>query len=132
MPRVKTLTAKERAFAQGILDGLTKTEAYRQAYPASRKWKAQMVTNEAHDTSKRPAVAAYIEEGRARLDDEHQLTRMQAVGILAKIAKGKERGATTRDKIAAVAQASKMLGYDVPTKVEVKLEGSLLHKIRNA
>jgi len=130
MPRVKTMTAKMRAFADGILSGKEPSPAYVLAYPDCRANK-RTIARKAHKLSNHPEIMAYIAQERAKIADEQLLTRKEAVGILAKIAKGKDRGATHRDKIAAVAQASKMLGYDVPTKVEVKLEGSLLHKIRN-
>lgn len=128
MARVKTLTAKERAFAQGILDGMTKTEAYRQAYPASRTWRAQMVTNEAHDTSKRPAVAAFIKGERARLDDDSLLTRIEKRKILAKVAR---KESARLGSIEAIKVDNQMTGDCAPQKVEVFGLHELLALVRS-
>lgn len=124
-----SLTAKQLAFAKGILSGKTGSDAYRSAY-ATKGTNNSTIARNAHELSSHPEIIAYIAQERAKLDGEDLLTRKEAVAILAKIAKGKDRGASHRDKIAAVTQASKMLGYDAPTKTEVKLEGSLLHQIR--
>ena len=124
-----SLTAKQLAYAKGILAGKTGSDAYRSSYDSKGDNKA--IAEKACRLSKHPEIMAYIAQERAKIDGEDLLTRKEAVAILAKIAKGKDRGATHRDKIAAVTQASKMLGYDAPQKVEMKLEGSLLHQIRS-
>jgi len=124
------MTAKQQAFANGILAGKTGSDAYRSAYGTKSSNNAT-IARQAHLLSNHPEIVAYIAKEQAKTADENLLTRKEAVGILAKIAKGKDRTASSRDKIAAVAQVSRMLGYDSPTKVEVKVEGSLLHKIRN-
>ncbi len=123
------MTHKQKTFADGVLSGKTGSDAYRHAYPDSMA-SSKVVSVKAAQLSNHPEIRAYLAKERAKLEGEDLLTRKEAVGILAKIAKGKDRGATHRDKIAAVTQASKMLGYDAPTKTEVKLEGSLLHQIR--
>lgn len=125
------LTPKQRAFCDAILAGKGPSEAYRSAY--STKASARVVSVHAQRVLKHEAVASHLKAERAKLQAEDFLTRSEAVGILANIAKaaGKERGATRKEKIAAIAQASRILGYDSPQKVEVKLEGSLLHRIRS-
>jgi hypothetical protein len=40
------------------------------------------------------------------------------------------KGITTRDRIAAVKQLSRMQGFDAPTQIEAKIQGSLLDQIR--
>jgi phage terminase small subunit len=123
------LTAKQLNYAKGVLAGMTSSDAFR-ASSSTKTLNSASIARQAHELSTHPEISAYIARERAKLEGEDLLTRKEAVGILAKIAKGKDRGATHRDKIAAVTQASKMLGYDAPTKTEVKLEGSLLHQIR--
>lgn len=113
-----------------MLGGATMADAYTAAgYRACSN--KQATSKNAVKLTRVPVVAAALAAGRAALAEEDLLSRREAVGILARIAKGKDKRASTRDRIAATAQASKMLGYDAPSKVEVKLEGSLLHKIRN-
>lgn len=129
--RLNELTPKQKAFADHLLLGKGPSEAYRLAYPDCKS-SSKVVTVKASEAQRHPAVAAYLAQERAKLSAEDYLTRAEAVAILAKIAKaaGRERGATRKEKIAAVAQASRILGYDSPQKVEVKVEGSLLHRIR--
>lgn len=123
------MTAREKAFADAILRGKGPSESYRVAGYAQAS--SRLVSIKAQHILKRPDVKAYIEAGRNKLEAEDMLSRKEAVGILARIAKAKGNiKVTSRDRIAAVAQASRMLGYDAPTKVEAKLEGSILHQIR--
>lgn len=131
MPR--GMSALQEAFVHHVLLGKTQAQAYLDAgykEPPSR----QELAVKACLLAKKPLVAAAIEEGKMVQAEEALLTRKDAVRIVAGIAlrKGKDKNAKSRDVIAAVAQASKMLGYDSPSKVEVKLEGSLLHRIRSA
>lgn len=127
------LTAKQKAFADALLAGKGNSEAYRSAY--ATKASPRLVSTAAARLARNTAVKAYLAEQRAKLSEEDLLTRKDAVAILAKIAKGKDRAngrlASHRDKVAAIAQASRMLGYDSPQKVEMKVEGSLLHRIRS-
>lgn len=128
MARVKTMTAKERAFAQGILDGMTKADAYRQAYPVSQKWPSQMVRNEAHDTSKRPAVEAFIKAERAKLDDDALLGRIEKRQILASIARKKS---ARLGSIEAIKVDNAMTGDSAPQKIEVFGLNELLALVRS-
>ena len=124
------LTAQQRTFADAVVAGSTGSDAARAAGVSGS---VGYVADRAVKWMKHPKVKAYIAAGRAALADEELLSRKEAVAALAKIAKrrGRDRAATARDVVAAVAQAAKMLGYDAPTKVEVKVEGSLLHRIRS-
>jgi phage terminase small subunit len=126
-----TLTPFQAAFVKSILEGNTQAQAYRLAGYAPCD--PQQTAVKASQLAALPKVRAAIDEGKARLAEEELLSRREAVAALARIAKrkGRDRNATARDVIGAVAQASKMLGYDAPTKVDVKLEGSLLHRIRS-
>ena len=59
------LTAKREAFAAGLAQGLSQAEAYRKAYPASLKWKAATVYEEASRLAADPEVRARVEELKA-------------------------------------------------------------------
>lgn len=127
------LTAKQKAFADAILAGKGPSDAYRGAYDS--KGHPRVIASKAQGVMRHPAVVAYLTEQRAKLAEEDLLPRKLAVSILAKIATGKDRAqgrtASHRDKVSAIATASRILGYDSPQKVEVKVEGSLLHRIRS-
>ena len=129
---MQKLTHRQEEFVRHILAGQSQAEAYRLAGYAPAGGNSTRV--KACQLAKLPHIQAAIEEGKRVLADEELLTRKEAVAALARIAKrtGRDKNATARDVVAAVAQAAKMLGYDAPTKVEVKVEGSLLHRIRNA
>lgn len=80
--------------------------------------------------STNPKVKAAISAGKAELRRLQILTREESLSILAKIARSPK--ATNRDRCAALERAARMCGYDQPTRVEMKVEGSLLHQIRTA
>jgi phage terminase small subunit len=122
------LTPQQRAFADAVIGGATAADGARAAGVTGTP---EYVRTRGHKWMTNPKVATYVAKGRAALAEEDLLTRREAVGILARIAKGKDKRASTRDKIAALTQASRMLGYDAPTKVTMKVEGSLLHRIRS-
>lgn len=77
-----------------------------------------------------PHVQAYLISERKKISKAQILTRERSLQILRDIAE--TNAANKRDKIAAIAQSSRMQGHDAPQKVEVKVEGSLLFRIRNA
>jgi phage terminase small subunit len=116
MSTLRPLTPKQRAFAENMLAGLTGAEAYRQAYRS--RMTASATTVEAARTAKLPHVAAYIAAKR-----EAQTKKAEATGemsrefLLSQLRKIIE-ASKPADRIRAIAQASRMLGYDAPQKVE--------------
>jgi hypothetical protein len=131
---MQKLSHRQQAFIRHCAAGKLLADAYIAAGYAECS-NRQATTVNAQKLAGTSHIAAAIAASRsvlaAAVAEEDLLSRREAVGILARIAKGSDKRASTRDRIAATAQASKMLGYDAPSKVEVKLEGSLLHKIRN-
>jgi phage terminase small subunit len=128
------LTPKQLAFAKGVINGLTGSDAAR---AAGCKGNAAQVGERAKLWMRVSKVRAYIEAEKARiasaLKEEDILTKKEMLLALGRIVKrqGKDARASSRDVTGAIAQASKMLGCDAPSRVEVKLEGSLLHRIRS-
>lgn len=112
---MKQLTAKQMAFANGILAGLTGSDAYRQAYPDS-KASNTIVTVRVSKLFKHPQIMAVIERGRAKTAAKLEWTREQMLGTLKEIAEDQEAPRAART--GAIAQASKMLGWDAPAKIE--------------
>lgn len=66
----KPLTAAQEKFCRGIVGGLSQTEAYRQAYPRSTKWKVSAVHVAGSMMAAREKVAGRIAELTARVTEE--------------------------------------------------------------
>lgn len=60
------LTRQQEIFVQALVSGNGPSEAYRIAYPKSNNWTPQSVATEARRLSRKPHVAARIEELEAR------------------------------------------------------------------
>jgi hypothetical protein len=121
------ITAKQVAFAEGILAGNTGSESYRRAY--NTKGSNRAVARKAVALMAHSGVAGYISEMRAKLEKPSILDKQKSLELLTDIATSK-KGTTTRDRIAAVKQISRMQGFDAPTQIEAKIQGSLLDQIR--
>ncbi len=63
------LTAKREVFAQRMAAGESQAEAYRQAYPTSRKWKLETLYNKASALMRVGEVVARVAELRAEIVD---------------------------------------------------------------
>jgi phage terminase small subunit len=126
------MTSKQRIFADHVISGKNQAEAYRQTFPGSLKWKPESVKNEASRLVAKPHVKAYIEAAHAEAKAAAMLTREDLLLAMGKIVKrvGKDANAPATAVVAATQQASRMLGCDAPTKIEMKVEGSLLYRIR--
>lgn len=113
---MRKLTPREEKFAQGVADGLSQAEAYRQAYPRAAKWKDATVWNKASALMRKGEVLARVEELRAELAKQALWSRMDSVATLKPIATGAEKDS---DRIAAVKVLNEMHGYNAPTKTEI-------------
>ena len=97
------LTPKQEKFVQGIVDGKTQTDAYKNAYNTA-KMSDSSIYQEASRLMNNPQITARIEELRQRIDerlimsakkraekltefinDEDPLTAMKAIDILNKM-----------------------------------------------
>ena len=120
------MTAKQRAFAQGILDGLTGSDAYRRAYAPKTVNKAS-IAQIACRLSSHPEIMAYIAQERAKLDEQGLLSRLEKRKILAKIAR---RAPHKQGSIEAIKVDNAMTGDNAPQKVEVFGLDDLLRLVR--
>lgn len=64
------LTNKENIFVDEVLRGKTNADAYRTAYPKSKKWKNQSVATKAWELRQKPEVAKAIDEFRQQKKEE--------------------------------------------------------------
>lgn len=111
---MRKLTPREEKFAQGVADGLSQAEAYRQAFPNSAKWKDEAVWVNASKLMAK--VSLRVEELRAELAKQALWSRMDSVATLKPIATGAEKDS---DRIAAVKVLNEMHGYNAPIKTEI-------------
>jgi phage terminase small subunit len=127
------LTARQREFVSGLLDGKSPADAYAAA-GYSQGGCIEHLRIKAAELKRRPVVQAALKEGQAAQAKVNAVTRADLVRGLLRIIdrEGADAEATSRDVIAAIAQASRMLGFDKPTEVRVSVEGSLLERIRAA
>jgi phage terminase small subunit len=131
-PRNK-LTLKQRAFVSHLVAGMEYTDAYVAAgyvRPSSH----QVLRVKACQLKASPVVAEALRAEQKVNAEVSLVTRADLVRGLLRIIdrEGADAEATSRDVIAAIAQASRMLGFDKPTEVRVSVEGSLLDRIRAA
>lgn len=113
---MRKLTPREEKFAQGVADGLSQAEAYRQAFPSAAKWKDKTVWSRASELMARSEVLGRVEEIRAELAKQALWSRMDSVATLKPIATGAEKDS---DRIAAVKVLNEMHGYNAPIKTEI-------------
>jgi phage terminase small subunit len=121
------ITAKQQKFADCILAGNTGSDSYRKAY--STKGDNRSVARRAVELMANPKVEEYLAGVRAKLKKVTILDKQRSLEALTEIANAKKEQ-LTRDRIAAIKQISRMQGFDAPTKIEAKIQGSLLDQIR--
>jgi hypothetical protein len=109
----RCLTAKEETFAQHVVDGLTRSDAWRVAYPASAA-KAKTVWEEASRLLAKPHVAARVEQLRAELGERHMWTRVQAIRTLLQVIDEPESQTAV---LRAVRELNEMHGFHAPQKI---------------
>ena len=124
------LTAKQTAFADAILDGKTGSDAYRIAY--NTKGSNRAVARKAVDLMKHPAIIAYIKDMRSRVQTKKIMDKQEMLQELTEIARAKKKEGkeATTTRVSAMERIAKMQGFDAPQKIEAKVEGSLLDRIR--
>jgi phage terminase small subunit len=106
---VLSINARQKAFADAILAGVGPSAAYLKAgyAPGSPK----IVSIKAQQVLNRRAVQEHLAASRAKLEQRSVWTKEQMLATLRTIA---ESSRTTTDKVAAIRQAAKMMGYEAP------------------
>lgn len=81
------LTPKQEAFAQFVAQGETQSEAFRKAYPRSRKWMAKSVHERASELANFSKVVARIAELRAPAVEAMRITQEERIASYLDIAR---------------------------------------------
>jgi phage terminase small subunit len=108
------MTARQKAFADAILAGIGPSEAYRRA--GYKVGSPKVVSVKAQETLRQKVVKAYLAERRDKQEKRNEWTREQMLKTLREIAE--DHSSPKAARTGAIAQASKMLGWDAPAKVE--------------
>lgn len=117
-PERKKLTPAQRLFADYVIEGKMKSDAYRFAYPASTLT-GHALSVEAGRTAALPHVADYIADALAERRREVLLTRDAKRQILGSIARDPK--APRNSRILAVKTDNEMTGDNAPVRVEGEL-----------
>lgn len=108
----RPLTPIQKAFADLLLSGEKPARAYRLASKSTMS--ARCCSVEAQRMKRLPHVAAYLAEKREKQEARAEMSREFLLEQLRSIIEASKPA----DRIRAIAQASRMLGYDAPQKVE--------------
>lgn len=80
------LTPKQEKFATGVASGLTQAEAYRRAYPNSRKWKDESVWERASRLAATVKVKSRIESLTQKAAAKNEITVERVLREIARLA----------------------------------------------
>ena len=117
MSENKSLTPQREAFAQAIASGLNQSDAYRKAFPNSKNWKPESVSQVASRLMANINVLSRVEELKTALVEKHIWTREDSVRELKNIVNDELSRAP--DKTAAIKELNVMHGFNAPQKHEI-------------
>jgi phage terminase small subunit len=127
------LTHKQETFCQGIIDGLTQSDAYRRAYDAENM-SDQVVYNKASELMAHGEVRVRIDAIKQQLEELQILPRVTRLKVLAEIATRNARKLTDKDRIktardndviAAIKAYGDMVGDNAPQKLAIEHSGTI-------
>lgn len=113
-PGPKPLNSQQRAFLDAYVAHGNATEAYRAAYP-----NAKDPATGASKLLKKPRIKAELERVREVVETRTALSRGAVVDRLWAIGCSDER-----DRVPAITQLCKIMGYNAPEEVSVTLTGA--------
>jgi len=76
---VTGLTPQQETFAKALSLGKTQSDAYREAYPRSLKWKANSLHRQASTLASDPKVIARLRELGSKVNEIHAYTQADAL-----------------------------------------------------
>jgi phage terminase small subunit len=119
------LNQRQLLFCEALLAGASQAEAYRRAgYSPVR------AESKAAELVRTPAVSSYLSAKRAKSEQAGEFLREDALRLLHHLATS---GDTSSSRVAAIAQAAKMQGWNAAEKQEHSVSdnlAALLAKVR--
>ena len=114
------LTDKQELFARGLFRGLSNSDAYREAYPASLKWQHHALHNKASLLSKHGGVQVRLTQLRLPVERALQYTVVEAMEEALQAFEVARQEGSGSGMVAAATLRSKLHGLLVE-KREVKI-----------
>lgn len=124
------LTSRQEKFAQNLVNGMSQRQAYKDAFPSSKKWKDATIDNKASKLFKNDEVLARYNELIEKAQDEAIMSAKERMIWLSNVVNGKvtqkswgsngqeyDNEAYISDKLKAIDTLNKMTG-EYTTKVE--------------
>lgn len=118
-----SLTPKQEKFAQLVADGMSQSDAYREAY--NSKAKPESVHVKASDLMADVKVSVRVAALREALSEISLWKRTDSVTVLAEIAKGNDPEAKPSDRVQAVKALNAMHGWDKQVIDHKSSDGSM-------
>jgi len=122
-----TKEQKEK-FCQLIVNGESKTNAYRATFPKSEKWVPGHLSNQACRYSNQPEIVERIRQLKAELAEQGLWSRQESVIALRNVV---ESASAPKDIVAAVKELNAMHGYS-EQKVRHELGGTIAERLLKA
>lgn len=117
------LTPKRERFAQLVADGMSQSDAYREAFNSSAK--PEVVHVKASELMSDGRVSVRVAELRQALSEISLWKRTDSVTVLAEIARGKDPEVKPNDRVQAVKALNAMHGWDKLTLDHQSSDGSM-------
>lgn len=110
------MTARRERFAELIADGMSQSDAYREAYPRSLTYQKDVVWRRASELAANSEVKGRVDELRAALQKRNLWTREQSI---AELQRALEMAEKSTDVVATIREMNAMHGFNAPQKHEV-------------
>lgn len=129
----RDLTPRQNKFIDGVVSGLTYSEAYRQAGYSIANYDCTTIAKKSSELANRVDIKGIIDSRKKQLADKAIWDREKALSLLAFIAdKAKTQidndekfdAATANSMTKAIEQANKMCGYNEPEKIDANITGN--------
>lgn len=117
--RARGLTDKQREFARLMVGGVSKVEAYRQAY-GKPNMTAAAARQAAHRLSHNVDVLAYCDTLRQQADADAVITRRERMAKLSQMAIASQGAGNIADAVRCIQELNRMDGAYEPERVEVR------------
>ena len=116
---MEKLTPQMEKFCQGIADGLSQADAYRQAYPKSKDWKPETLHPQASKMMADPKIVTRVQELKEQLSSKALWTRADSVRALQNAISIAENKDNAAGLVAAIKELNAMHGFNEPSKLEL-------------
>lgn len=111
----RELTPAEENFTQLLAAGKTQSDAYREAFPQSQRWKDETLWPKASNLAKSNKVQTRLKQLQERLEEKALWSREQSVQTLLTVINDPDK---KTDIIAAVKELNAMHGFNAPQVID--------------